>query len=117
MNHNSLLREGLAVLIRLQPDMELLAAAATGEEAVQLFRELGPDITLVDLDLPCGGGIQAIAQIRKTDPTAPILGLLTGEWDDSLKSAAIGVGAVGCLAKARLNAELILMIRQHGATS
>ena len=113
VNHNPLLREGLAVLIRLQADMEVLAAAATAEEAVQLYRELRPDMTLIDLDLPNGGGILAIVQIRKLNPSAAILGLVTDDWDDSAKASAMRAGVRGCLATARVNAELIPSIREH----
>lgn len=115
VHRNPLLREGLSVLIRLQPDMELLAAVATGEEAFQLYRELRPDMILIDLDLPHGGGIQAIAQIRKMNSSARVLGLVTDEWDESVKNAAMRAGALGCPAKARLNAELIPRIREHCA--
>jgi DNA-binding NarL/FixJ family response regulator len=111
VNHNPLLREGLSVLIRLQTDMEVLAAAATA--AVQLYRELRPDMTLIDLDLPNGAGIQAIIQIRKLHPSAAILGLVTDDWDDSAKKSAMRAGVRGCLAKARLNTELIPRIREH----
>src|SRR5258708_40369639 len=93
--------------------MELLAAAATGEEVVQLYRELRPDMTLIDLDLPHGGGIQAIVQIRQMNLSAAVLGLVTDEWDDSAKNSAMRAGARGCLAKARLNAELIPRIREQ----
>jgi len=115
VNQNPLLREGLAVLIRLQTDMEVLAAAATAEEAVQLYRELRPDMTLIDLDLPNGAGIQAIIQIRKLNPSAAILGLVTDDWDDSAEKSAMRAGVRGCLAKARLNAELIPRIREQCA--
>jgi DNA-binding NarL/FixJ family response regulator len=72
-------------------------------------------MTLIGLDLPHGNGIQAIVQIRKMNPSAPVLGLVTGEWDDSAKNAAMRAGARGCLAMARVNAELISRIRAQCA--
>ena len=70
VDHNPLLREGLSLLIRLQPDMELVGTAASGEEAVQGFTKHRPDVTLMDLDLPSAAGITAIQKILKIDPAA-----------------------------------------------
>lgn len=53
VDHNSLLREGLCFLIQLQADMELVAAAAEKDDAVQFFRQHRPEVVLMDLDLPC----------------------------------------------------------------
>ena len=109
VDHNPLLREGLSVLIRLQPDMELIAAAASAEEAIRLFEEHRPDVTVMDLDLPSGAGIKATQQIRARDPGACVLGLLTYEWDEATFDAA-GAGISGCLTKDRLNQDLIPLI-------
>ena len=112
VDHNPLLREGLSLLIRLEPDLELLAIAATGGEAVELFRKHRPHVTLMDLDLPDRAGIRAIEQIRTIDPSARVLGLVTYEWDECI-SEGIRAGAWGYVAKDRLNAELIPCIRQY----
>jgi DNA-binding NarL/FixJ family response regulator len=114
VDHNPLLREGLSLLIRFEPDLELLAVAATGDEAVELFRKDRPDVTLMDLDLPDGAGIRAIEQIRTIDPSARILGLVTYEWDECAEEG-IRAGAWGYVAKDRLHDELIPRIREHCA--
>jgi len=110
VDHNPLLREGLSILIQLQPDMELIAAVKSGEEAVQAFREHRPDVTLMDLDLPSAEGITAIREILRINPAACILGLMTYEQDDSSKQA-LRAGARSCLTKDRLNQDLAPLLR------
>jgi CheY-like chemotaxis protein len=75
-DQNPLIREGLRLLIQLQPDMELAAAAASGKEAVQAFARHRPDVTLMDLDLPHAEGFTALQQILQIDSAACIIGLL-----------------------------------------
>ena len=110
VDHNPLLREGLSLLIRLQPDMELVGAVASGEEAVQSFTEHRPDVILMDLDLPAAAGITAIRAILKIDPAACVLGLFTYEGDES-HGHALRAGARSCLTKDRLNQELATLVR------
>ena len=112
VDHNPLLREGLSLLIRLQPDMELVGAVASGEEAVQSFTQNRPDVTLMDLDLPSAAGITAIQEILKIDPAACVLGLFTYEGDQS-RVQAQRAGARGCLGKDRLNQDLAALVRDH----
>jgi len=110
VDHNPLLREGLSLLIQLQPDMELVGVAASGEDAVQSFTRDRPDVTLMDLDLPSGAGISAIQAILKIDPAAYVLGLLTYEWDES-RTEALRAGARMCITKDRLNEDLVSLVR------
>jgi DNA-binding NarL/FixJ family response regulator len=110
VGHNPLLREGLSLLIRLQPDMELVGAAASAEEAVQAFAAHRPDVTLMDLDLPCAAAITAIQEIVRLVPAACILGLMTYEQDVSARHA-LRAGARSCLTKDRLNQELAALVR------
>ena len=93
MDHNPLLREGLSLLIQLQPDMELVDVVASGEEAVRLFREHRPDVTLMDLDLRSAAGITAIREILKIDPAARVIGSSTYEWDEFCAQALPGVAS------------------------
>jgi DNA-binding NarL/FixJ family response regulator len=72
-----LLREGIAKLIGNQSDMELVAEASNGHEAVELFRKHRPDVTLMDLQMPEMGGIDAISAIRAEFPEARIIVLTT----------------------------------------
>lgn len=111
VDRNPLLCEGLSVLIRLQPDMELVAVTRSPEEVVQLFDRHRPDVILMDSDLPFGAGINAIRSIRSLDPKARILALVAYEWDDSW-SEALRSGAWRCIAKDRLNDELVALIRE-----
>lgn len=111
VDHNPLLREGLSLLIRLEPELELLGVAAAADEALALFRKHRPDVTLMDLDLPDGAAIEVIEQIRMIDTSAPILGLVTYEWDQCAE-AGIRAGAWGYIAKDRLHYELIPRIRE-----
>ena len=110
VDHNPLLREGLSVLIGLQPDLELVGVAASAAEAVQAFIQHKPDVILMDLDLPSGAGITAIQQIIKIDPAVCVLGLLTYEWDESC-AQALQAGARKCITKDRLNEDLVSLIR------
>jgi DNA-binding NarL/FixJ family response regulator len=111
VDHNPLLMEGLSLLISLQPDMELAATATDAREAVELFRAHRPDVTLMDLDLPLGGGVEALKQIRTIDANSSIIGLLTYEGESSA-GEALRAGACGFLAKDRLNEELVPLIRK-----
>jgi DNA-binding NarL/FixJ family response regulator len=110
VDHNPLLREGLALLIQFQPDMELVGLAASGKEAVQSFIDHRPDVTLMDLDLPSAAGITAIQEILKIDPAACVIGLYTYEGDAS-RARALRAGARSCITKDRLNEDLVSLVR------
>ena len=110
VDHNPLLRDGLSLLIRLQPDMELVFAAASGKEAVQSFIEHRPDVIVMDLDLPSAAGITAIQEILKIDRAACVLGIFTYEGDES-SVRALRAGARHCLTKDRLNDNLVSLVR------
>jgi DNA-binding NarL/FixJ family response regulator len=113
VDHNPLLREGLALLFQLQPDMELVGLVASGKEAVSSFTELRPDATLMDLDLPFAAGITAIQEILKIDPAACVIGLFTYEGDVS-RAHALRAGARICLTKDRLDQDLVSLVRDCG---
>jgi DNA-binding NarL/FixJ family response regulator len=110
VDHNPLLRDGLSLLIQLQPDMDLVGLVASGKEAVESFAAHRPDVTLMDLDLPSGAGITAIEEIVRIDPAAGILGLFTYEGDES-SARALRAGARSCITKDRLNQDLVSLIR------
>jgi DNA-binding NarL/FixJ family response regulator len=111
VDHNTLLRDGLSLLIQSHTDMELVDAVASAKEAVASFARHRPAVTLMDLDLPDASGIIAIREIRKLAPAACILGLFTHDWEN-LCNQALQAGARRCLAKERLNAELAAAIRE-----
>jgi DNA-binding NarL/FixJ family response regulator len=111
VDDHPLLHEGLAKLIRNQPDMLLLAEASTGREAIQLFRVHQPDVTLMDLRLPDMSGIDATIGIRSEFPEARIIILTTFAGDVEVRRA-LEAGARGYLLKSMPPRELAEVIRQ-----
>ena len=101
-------REGLAMVLATQPDMNLVAQASNGREAIQQFRQHHPDITLMDLQMPAMNGLEAMVAIRKEFPEAKIIILTTFESDvkDAMK-----LGARAYLVKTHLDKELLGTIR------
>ena len=69
VDDHPLLREGLAAIVNSQPDMAMVAQASTGRDAVVQFRDVRPDVTLMDLRLPDISGIDAMIAIRQSIPT------------------------------------------------
>lgn len=110
VDDHPILREGLATMIASQPDMVLVAEAASGRQAVSLFKEHRPDITLMDLRLDDMNGIDAIALIRAEDPQSRII-VLTTYLGDVQVLRALKAGAMGYLMKATLRRDLIETIR------
>jgi len=105
-----LLREGIAALIGAEPDMQLVGEAATGREALAQFKLKHPDVTLMDLQMPEMGGIEAIVAIRESFPNARIV-VLTTYTGDIQVLRALRAGARGYLLKGRVNTELLEVIR------
>jgi len=106
-----LLREGIAAIIGNEPDLELVAQASTGREAIQQFRQHRPDITLMDLRLPDMSGIDAIIAIRSEFPDARLIVLTTFDGDIEIQRA-LEAGARGYLLKTVPPKELVHGIRQ-----
>src|SRR4029450_3187366 len=79
--------DGLALLIGRQPDMEVVASATSGEQAVELYSCHLPDITLMDLQLPTMSGLEAIGEIRRTHPDARIVVLTMYQGDEDIYRA------------------------------
>jgi DNA-binding NarL/FixJ family response regulator len=111
VDDHPLLREGIAALVNSQPDMELVGQAATGAEAIQLFRQVLPDITLLDLRLPDMSGIDIVIAIRSEFPEARIIMLTTFEGDVEIQRA-LQAGARGYLLKNIPPSELLDVMRQ-----
>ena len=111
VDDHPLLREGIAALVNSQPDMILNAQAATGAEAIQLFKEHVPDVTLLDLRLPDMSGIDVLIAIRSQFPEARIIMLTTFEGDVEIQRA-LQAGARGYLLKNMPPNELLEVIRQ-----
>ena len=111
VDDHPLLREGIGTIINSQADMLLVAAAATGKEAIQKYRELQPDVTLMDLRLPDLSGIDAMIAIRTEFADARIIMLTTFEGDVEIHRA-LEAGARGYLLKSMPPRELVEVIRQ-----
>ena len=110
VDDHALLREGIAALISSQPDMQLVAEASNGREAVEQFRKHRPDVTLMDLQMPEMGGIDAIGAIRSEFPEARIVVLTTYAGDVQVLRA-LKAGARAYLLKGLLRKELLETIR------
>jgi len=110
VDDHPLVREGIARQIELEPDMTLVAEASNGREAIQQFREHRPDVTLMDLQMPDMGGLDALIAIRNEFPEARILVLTTYKGDVQIMRA-LKNGARGYLLKNSLNDELMDAIR------
>jgi DNA-binding NarL/FixJ family response regulator len=110
VDDHPLLREGLAALIGNQSDMELVAEASNGREALELFRKHHPDVTLMDLQMPEMGGIDAISAIRGEFPEARII-VLTTHAGDFQVTRALKAGARAYLLKGMMRLELLETIR------
>ncbi|MHB0857656.1 MAG: response regulator transcription factor [Anaerolineae bacterium] len=93
-----LVRAGLSRLLGHEPDMEVVGEASSGEEAVRLADELGPDVVLMDINLPGGRGIEAIRQLKEHQLGTQVL-ILTALDDRGLVRAALEAGASGYLLK------------------
>lgn len=111
VDDHPLLREGIATLIRNQPDMTLIAEASSGQDAINEFQKHRPDITLMDIRLPDMNGIDAMIAIRKNFPDARVIMLTTFEGDVEIQRA-LGAGARGYMLKSMPPKELLDVIRQ-----
>ena len=110
VDDHPLIREGIARLMAGEPDMELVAEADNGRDAVQQFRAHRPDITLMDLQMPEMTGLDAIIAIRGEFPEARIIVLTTYPGDVHVLRA-LKAGAQAYLLKTTLNTELRQTIR------
>ena len=110
VDDHRLLREGIAALVNNQPDMVLIGQASTGSEAIQLFKEYLPDVTLLDLRLPDMSGIDTLIAIRTAFPNARVIMLTTFEGDVEIHRA-LQAGASGYLLKNMPPSELLDVIR------
>lgn len=94
-----LLRSGLRALLSSVEEVELVGEARTGQEALQLVTELGPDVVLMDLDMPVMGGTEATRAIAALPPPRPAVLVLTMDAGDEALAGAVQAGASGFLLK------------------
>ncbi len=113
-----IVRQGLEIVINSQPDMKLVGQAKNGDEALTLFRELKPDVIVMDLKMPVMSGLTAIEALKKNDPGTPIL-VLTSFSDEEMVITAIQLGANGVMLKDSAPEQLLNSIRDvaHGISA
>jgi DNA-binding NarL/FixJ family response regulator len=114
VDDHAIFRTGLMALLQNQTDMVIVGEAGDGAEALKIFSELRPDITLMDLQMPPPGGIQTTADIRRLSSDAKII-MLTTYSGDIQAARALSAGASGYLLKTTLRTELIGAIRSVNA--
>ena len=110
VDDHPVVRDGVAAIIDLQPDMTMSGTAATGGEALERFVRLLPDVTLVDLRLPDMSGFELIKKIKDRSPGARIVVLSAYEGDVDIQRA-LEAGAQGFVAKGMVRDELLDVIR------
>ncbi len=102
-------RVGVTTIVNLQPDMTVIAEAANGQQAVELFRKHLPDVTLLDLRMPGMTGVEAAIAIREEFPNARMVALTTYGGDEDIRRA-LSAGVQAYLTKDVLHDELIKAI-------
>jgi len=105
-----IVRQGLQLVINTQPDLELIAEAKNGEEAVRMARETQPDVIVMDLQMPVKNGLTAIEEINQLGLEAQIL-VLTSFPEDEMVIEAVKAGATGILLKDSIPEKLLTAIR------
>jgi len=114
VDDHPVVRGGVVGLLSGEPDIEVVAEAIDGEEAVRLAAQHTPDVVLMDLRMPGTGGVSATEQIRAADPSIRVLVFTTYETDENILGA-IEAGASGYLLKASPAGELLAAVRAVAA--
>src|SRR5258706_2833916 len=110
VDNHPLVRKGIASILADEPDMRLVAEAGNGREAVELFRQHHPDVTLMDLRMPEMDGIEATQAIRREFPDARIIALTSYDGDQDI-FRALEAGVRGYLLKETEHTEVMQAIR------
>jgi two-component system NarL family response regulator len=103
-------RVGVTTIVNMQPDMTVVGEASNGQQAVEMYRKLLPDVTLLDLRMPGMGGVEAAAAIRKEFSDARMIALTTYGGDEDIRRA-LSAGVQAYLTKDVLHDELLKAIR------
>lgn len=110
VDDHHVVRQGLIALLNIMPEIEVIGEASDGLQAVELHRKLQPDITLMDLQLPRLGGVDAILRIRSESPAARFVVLTTFDGDEDIYRA-LQAGAKAYLLKGMTVEELLSTIQ------
>jgi two-component system NarL family response regulator len=102
-------RVGVTTIVNMQPDMTVVGEASNGQQAVEMYRKLLPDVTLLDLRMPGMGGVEAASAIRKDFPDARMIALTTYGGDEDIRRA-LSAGVQAYLTKDVLHDELLKAI-------
>jgi DNA-binding NarL/FixJ family response regulator len=110
VDDHDLVRKGIAAILSTEPDLDLVAEANTGEEAIRLYRTHRPDVTLMDLRLSDRSGIETTRMIQEEFPGAKIIALTSYDGDQDIYRA-LEAGVRGYLLKEMVHTEVIRAIR------
>ena len=110
VDDHPLVRKGIASILANESDMQLVGEAGNGREAVELFRQHHPDVTLMDLRMPSMDGVQATQAIRKDFPDARIIALTSYDGDQDIYRA-LEAGVRGYMLKEMVHTDVLKAIR------
>jgi len=111
VDDHRIVRDGIALILQRERDIDVIGSASTGEEAVDTFVRSTPDVVLMDLQLPGMSGVEAIRAIRRSDPGARIVVLTMYQGDEDIYRA-LQAGATTYLLKDSLSDDLIHVVRE-----
>ena len=111
VDDHAVVRMGFKLLLQGAEDIEVVAEAASGEEAIKRYAEIKPDLVVMDISMPGIGGLEAVSRLLAKDPAAKIL-ILSAHEDSSHPKRLLKAGAVGYLSKRSAAEELIQAIHQ-----
>ena len=111
VDDHALFRTGMRSILEAESDLEVVGEAETGEQAVELVRELAPEVVLMDVHMPGIGGIEATRRVLRVDPEIRVIAL-TALDDEPFPSKLLDAGARGYLTKGCPAKELVKAIRQ-----
>ena len=110
VDDHEVVRKGLAALLEAEPDLEVVGEAGDGPEAVRLARIFQPQVVVMDIRMPGGGGVEACRELRDRDPDLQVI-MLTSFSDDEALFNSIMAGAAGFVLKQIRGADLVNAIR------
>lgn len=102
--------DGLATMLRIEPDIEVVGKGSSVAEAIQSARILQPDVVLLDVHMPDGSGVEAAARIKQERPQTQVV-ILTSDEDETVLRAAVQAGVTGYLSKHEPAAQVIQTVR------
>ncbi|GAA5509032.1 response regulator transcription factor [Novipirellula caenicola] len=113
IDDHSVMRAGLANMLNVRPEFEVVAEAGDGETGLELHHQHAPDVTLLDITMPGMGGINCLKRIKQQVPNAKVLILSSSEIESDMRQV-IQLGASGYMLKSALPGELVVAIQAVG---